>query len=126
MKTKHLKIALPLFVTIALLTLAVFLLTSCQTESYTDFNFKFEVTDAEGATQTWDIGTNKTTVGEALREAEIIEEEGYVTKVNGITADWNADKSYWAFYIDGEFAMTGVDDTLIKEGATYAFIYTTD
>ena len=41
--------------------------------------------------------------------------------VNGMTADYDKDGVYWAFYIDGEYAMTGVDATNITEGAQYAF-----
>ena len=40
--------------------------------------------------------------------------------VNGITADYNVDGTYWAFYIDGEYAMTGVDVTDITAGSAYA------
>ena len=40
--------------------------------------------------------------------------------VNGITADWDTEKAYWAFYINGEYAMTGVSETQITEGAVYA------
>ena len=41
--------------------------------------------------------------------------------VNGMTADYDKDGVYWAFYIDGEYAMTGVDATNITDGAQYAF-----
>ena len=42
--------------------------------------------------------------------------------VNGITADYETDGTYWAFYIDGEYAMTGVDATEINEEAVYTFV----
>ena len=45
----------------------------------------------------------------------------YVKKVNGITADYDVDQTYWAFYINGEYGMTGVDATDIEAGATYTF-----
>ena len=48
----------------------------------------------------------------------------YIKKVNGITADYDVDKSYWGFYINGEYATTGVDTTKITEGATYKLEYT--
>ena len=75
---------------------------------------------------TFTIHTDKDTVGAALLEHELITgEEGpygmYIKSVNGMTADYDVDQSYWAFYIDGEYAMTGVDTTEITEGATYAF-----
>lgn len=41
--------------------------------------------------------------------------------VNGMTADYDKDGVYWAFYIDGEYAMTGVDATNITDGAQYTF-----
>ena len=75
------------------------------------------------------IQTDKDTVGAALLEHDLISgDEGayglYVKKVNGITADYDVDQSYWAFYINGEMAMTGVDGTDIKEGETYQLAYT--
>lgn len=88
--------------------------------------FTFVVTLADGATTTYTIHTDKETVGEALLELELIAGEEsefglYVKTVQGVTADYDVDKSYWALYIDGEYAMTGVDQTDIKEGATYTF-----
>ena len=75
------------------------------------------------------IKTDKEMVGAALLENGLIAgEEGayglYVKVVNGITADYDIDGSYWAFYVNGEFAMTGVDTTTIEEGVTYKLEYT--
>lgn len=74
------------------------------------------------------IHTDKDTVGAALIEHDLIAgDEGayglYVKVVNGITADYDIDQSYWALYIDGEMAMTGVDGTDITEGAVYQLVY---
>ncbi len=73
---------------------------------------------------TFTVKTDKSTVGEALLEHELIDgEEGqygmYIKSVNGIVADFDIDQTYWAFYIDGEYAMTGVDTTEITDGAVY-------
>ena len=88
--------------------------------------FTFTVVDGEGNETAFEIHTDKTTVGEALLELGLIEgEEGayglYVKKVNGITADYDVDQTYWAFYVNGEYGMTGVDATDIEAGATYTF-----
>lgn len=88
--------------------------------------FTFVVVDGEGNEKTFEIHTDKTTVGDALLEQELITgEDGdyglYVKSVNGITADYDVDGTYWAFYINGEMAMTGVDTTNVEEGATYSF-----
>ena len=78
---------------------------------------------------TFTINTDKKTVGDALLEHNLIEGENseyglYVKRVNGITADYDVDQSYWAFYINGEYAMSGVDTTNVSAGATYKLEYT--
>ena len=88
--------------------------------------FDFVVVDKDGKETKFEIHTDKPTVGEALLEVKLIEgEEGpyglYVKNVNGITADYDVDQTYWAFYINGEMAMTGVDVTDVEAGATYSF-----
>ena len=87
--------------------------------------FELTVADAEGKEIVFDISTDQTTVGAALQELALIEgEEGdyglYIKSVNGIIADYDANGTYWAFYINGEYAMSGVDVTEIEEGAAYA------
>ncbi len=84
---------------------------------------------AEDKKVTFTIKTDEKTVGAALAEHELIDgDDGefglYVKVVNGITADYDVDKSYWAFYVDGEYATSGVDTTEIKEGVTYQLVYT--
>lgn len=86
--------------------------------------FFLTVADGEGTESSFEIHTDKETVGEALLELDLISgEEGefglYVKSVNGIVADYDIDGTYWAFYINGEYAMTGVDATAIEEGAAY-------
>ena len=88
--------------------------------------FNFDVTDLEGSTTSFEIHTDKTIVGEALLELGLIEGEPseyglYVKKVNGIEADFDKDQTYWAFYINGEYAMSGVDTTEIEADTSYAF-----
>ena len=43
-----------------------------------------------------------------------------VTAVNGKKLDYQKDGKYWAFYINGTYASTGVQDTEIKAGESYA------
>ncbi len=88
-------------------------------------SFFFTVVDKEGTEASCEIHTDKTVVGEALMDLGIVVgEEGpyglFVKVVNGITADFDVDGTYWAFYIDGEYAMTGVDKTDITAGSSYA------
>lgn len=88
--------------------------------------FIFQVIDKEGNETVFEVHTDKKTVGEALLAYELIAGEDsayglYVKTVIGITADYNVDGTYWAFYINGEYAMTGVDSTEIEYGAVYTF-----
>ncbi|MCH5250440.1 MAG: DUF4430 domain-containing protein, partial [Lachnospiraceae bacterium] len=88
--------------------------------------FDFTVTDKEGSETSFEIHTDKETVGEALLELGLIDgEEGeyglYVKTVNGITVDYDKDGKYWAFYVNGEYASSGVDSTKITEGESYSF-----
>ncbi|MGN0375034.1 MAG: DUF4430 domain-containing protein [Butyrivibrio sp.] len=91
-----------------------------------DHSFFFTVTDKDGKETRFEIHTDKTVVGDALQELKLIagddSEYGlYVKEVNGITADYDKDGVYWAFYIDGAYASTGVSSTDITEGAEYSF-----
>ena len=93
-------------------------------EGNTQFNFT--VVDQDGKETLFEIHTDKEIVGEALQDVGLIEgEEGeyglFVKTVNGITADYDKDGVYWAFYVNDEYAAEGVDSTKITEGDTYAF-----
>lgn len=86
--------------------------------------FDLQVVDKDGNATAFVINTDEKTVGAALQKLGLIEGEMgdyglYIKKVGGIAADYDVDKTYWAFYIDGEYAMTGVDKTDIIAGSMY-------
>ena len=88
--------------------------------------FTFTVVDGEGNETTATINSDADTVGEALQALNLIAGEPgdyglYVKEVTGIRAVYEEDSTYWAFYINGEYGMTGVDKTDIETGASYAF-----
>ncbi len=90
-----------------------------------DTQFQLTVAHKDGKEKAFLVSTNETTVGAALLELELISgEDGdyglYIKTVDGETLDFDIDGMYWAFYINGEYAMTGVDSTDITEGDTYA------
>ena len=111
--------------------------TASQTQLYTqsdtphalgegETTFPFVVADFDGKEVSFEISTDETVVGAALSELGLIAgEDGpyglMVTHVNGVKLDYNEDKAYWSFYIDGEYAMTGVDATNVEDGAVYTF-----
>ena len=82
--------------------------------------FTVEVQGAGGKTVTFTVNTDEETVGAALLKLGVIagddSEYGlYVKTVNGETADYDTDGTYWGFYINGEYAATG--EPLDKAGA---------
>lgn len=84
---------------------------------------------AEDKTVNFTIHTDCATLGEALLEHGLIAGEDsefglYVKQVNGITADYDVDQSYWGFYSGGEYMMSGVDATEISGGESYELIRT--
>lgn len=88
------------------------------------FTFKVE---ADGYTVTFTIHTDAKTVGDALLGLNLIAGEDsqyglYVKTVNGMLADYDVDQTYWSFYENGQYAMSGVDTTDIVEGDTYSFV----
>ncbi len=98
-----------------------------QTKVLGEGNTKFALTvaDKDGNETQFEIHTDKETVGGALTELGLIDgEEGayglYVKTVNGISADYDKDGVYWAFYVDGEYADSGIDSTPVQEGASYS------
>ena len=124
----------------------IFLLTACGNQTNTDEiwkNAKYTSDTAFGSgakevkvevkvgehSVTFTLHTDKNTFGDALNESGIA--EGYdsqygftITAVNGITADYNTDKSYWAFMKDGNYMTVGVDSETISGGEHYELVYT--
>ncbi len=135
-KTRLLK-SLSLSVCIVLIAVTALFTTGCNDGKTTSVpseaqvssqtvEFTFKVTDTDGKETDFTISTDKKTVGEALLEENLIagddSEYGlYVKTVNGVTLDYDKDGMYWAFYVNGEYAQTGVDSTEVTAGAEYAF-----
>jgi len=90
-------------------------------------SFKLVVVGKDGTEKTFDLESSKKMLGEALVDENLVSgttsaEYGLmVDTVDGVKLDYNTDGYYWAFYINGEYAMTGVDSTPITEGAVYKF-----
>ena len=92
-------------------------------------SFTVVVTDLDGTATTFEYTSDAETVGAALLAEGLIEGDTtdyglYITSVNGITADWDKDQTYWAFYINGEYATTGIDGTEIAADTTYGLTLT--
>lgn len=91
---------------------------------------QFTVTGADGESQTFDLEVpDGEKLSDALAEAGIISADeaaaGFVTTVNGETADWDKDSAWWCLTdASGEMTAVGVADIELHDGDSYAFTYT--
>ena len=90
--------------------------------------FTVTVVHADGSTKEFSYKTDAEKLGVFLEEKGLIDskgaDEGMFHSVDGEKADWNVNQSYWAFYIGEDYAMTGIYDTSIEDGAAYKLEYT--
>lgn len=90
-------------------------------------SFTFEVVELDGTKKEFTVKySDEKSVGEALVNEGLISGSNgqyglMVETVNGQKYTYDEDKVYWAFYVDGQYAMTGVDSTPIEEGKVYCF-----
>ena len=65
-------------------------------------------------------------LGPILVEEGLVGESdgGLYNTVDGVTADWNVDQSYWAIFIGEEYATTGIDQIVIADEDTFSLVYT--
>lgn len=90
-----------------------------------------EVIDKEGNSTVYNLKTDAQYLREAMEEAEGLEFSGteseygmMVDTVNGETADYGADSSYWGFFVNGEYCNYGIDTQPVEDGDAFQIIYT--
>ena len=86
----------------------------------------FEMVLSDGSREKFELKTDAQYLADALVEAGMIEyaENGMYITINGITADWSVDGSWWNIRKDGEDLMVGMNDQPIADGEHYEAIYT--
>lgn len=88
-----------------------------------------EVVHKDGSEKAFTYHTDEEYLGAVLLAEGLVEGENseyglMIMVVDGETADWSVDQSYWAFYIGEEYATTGVDTTPVTDGASYSLVHT--
>ena len=84
-------------------------------------SFYLTVTDLDGTQKEFVVKTDKKNVADALVEVGLVSGENseyglYIKVVNGITADYNVDGSYWSLLVNGEMSMVGASSVSVAEG----------
>ena len=87
-------------------------------------NFELTIVDKDGVTHLYRVHTNVGMMGEALTEVDLIDgEQGpygmYIKSVLGQVLDYETDGMYWSFYVNGEYAQTGVDQIPVEHNGKY-------
>lgn len=93
--------------------------------------FTVTVVHGDGTSKDFAYTSAEEYVGTVLLEAGLIAGEMgdyglYIHEVDGERAVYEEDGAYWGFYVNGEYAMQGIDLTPIEDGANYKLEYTKD
>lgn len=127
MKNKKLILAVVALIAVIAVFAGVYFATRSEAEQGSKA-ITVTVVHADGSTKEFTYRTDAEKLGVFLEEKGLIDstgaDEGMFHTVDGEKADWNVNKSYWAFYLGEEYAMTGIYDTNITDGASYKLVYT--
>lgn len=93
-------------------------------------SFTVEVIDDQGESKKYTGHTDAEYLRQALEELDGFTMEGsesqyglYVETVNGVKADYNANGSYWSFYVNGALCNYGVDSQPVADGDAFTIQY---
>lgn len=90
-------------------------------------NITIEVIGKSQESTYYEVRTDAEYLRQAMEEADGLSfagEEGMVNTVNGETADFSVDASYWAFYVNGEYCNYGIDSQPVVDGDRFRIVYT--
>ena len=89
------------------------------------------VVNSRAETTNYSLKTDAEFLRQAMDEAEGLTYSGsegpygvMISTVNGETADYNVDASYWSFHVNGEYCNYGVDEQPVHDGDAFSIVYT--
>ena len=95
--------------------------------------YTLSVVDKEGAEKTYSGKTDAeylrglmdelAAAGDFSYEGDDGEYGLYINTVNGVTANYEADASYWSIYVNGEMGMYGADSQVVNDGDNFRLVY---
>lgn len=126
---KKLIIGIAVLAALIVVFAAVFLLLRPKTAQGAK-SITIEVVDNNANSTIYDVNTDAEYLRQAMEEAEGLEFSGseseygmMVETVNGVTADWNVDQSYWGFYVNGDYCNYGIDTQPVTDGDAFQIVY---
>ena len=87
------------------------------------------VVHGDGSEKEFDYRTDEEYLGPVLLAEGLVQGESgeyglMISAVDGETASWEENKSYWALYIGEDYATTGADGIVVTDGGEYGLVYT--
>lgn len=86
-----------------------------------------EVINKANQSTVYELATDAEFLRQAMEEAQGLTFEaadGMVLTVNGETADYSVDASYWAFYVNDGYCNYGIDTQPVMDGDSFSIQYT--
>ena len=128
MKNKKLILAVVALVAVIAIFAGVFFASRPETAEGTK-TFTVTVVHKDGSEEVFEFTTEEEYLGPVLLADGLVEGESgeyglVISTVDGETADWNVDQSYWAIFIGEEYATTGADGIVLTDGGEYSLVYT--
>lgn len=91
-----------------------------------------EVVNSKTVSTVYEVSTDAEYLIDAMKDAEGLTFDGSegeygftVSTVNGETADFTVDSSYWAFYVNEEYCNYGVSEQPVNDGDSFKIVYST-
>ncbi len=100
---------------------------STETQPQFAHYFTLVIVHSDGKEKIVEIQTDREFLAEALLDEKLIVESdspGLYNTVDGETADYNVNQSWWKFIINGQDSFEGMNTTVIQDGAVYKLVYT--
>ena len=128
MKDKKLIIAVIALVAVAAVLLGVYAANRPETAEGSK-TITVTVIHSDETSKDFVYHTDEEYLGPVLLAEGLVEGENgkyglVISAVDGETADWNINQSYWALYVGEEYAITGADATPINDGGLFKLVYT--
>ena len=128
MKNKKLIIAVVTMVAVIAVMAGIFVATRPEPVAGGK-NITVTVIHKDGSEKVFSYATDAEYLGEVIVSEGLVNgEEGpyglYFDTVDGETADWNVDQSYWSILIGEEYATIGADGIALADGGEYSLVYT--
>ncbi len=130
MKNKKMIVALIAFAAVIALVAGIWFATRPEAPAEpadTALKFTVIVVHSDGTEKTFEYETNGGKLGPVLVEKGLAIESdspGLYNIIDGETADYNVDQSFWNFYVGDELANYGMNDAVIHDGDVFRLVYT--